>query len=67
LEQLKAAQPKADFSDLERQVQKAIQELGHSTLSMTLRSMHLAPSPCAKRSVLLDYGQPVGSAQSAAV
>jgi integrase len=41
---------------------KAIQELaGHSTLSMTLRYMHLAPSALREAISLLDLGQPVGS------
>jgi site-specific recombinase XerD len=48
---------------------KAIQELvGHSTLTMTLRYMHLAPSALTEAIGLLDnFGQPVGSAESAAV
>jgi integrase len=47
---------------------RAIQELvGHSTLSMTLRYMHLAPSALCEAIGLLNFGQPVGSAQSAAV
>jgi site-specific recombinase XerD len=48
---------------------KAIQELtGHSTLSMTLLYMHLAPSALREAIGLLDdFGQPVGSAESAAV
>jgi len=41
---------------------KAIQELaGHSTLTMTLRYMHLAPSALREAIALLDLGQPVGS------
>jgi site-specific recombinase XerD len=41
---------------------KAIQELaGHSTLSMTLRYMHLAPSALREAIALLNFGQPVGS------
>jgi len=47
---------------------KAIQEfVGHSTLTMTLRYMHLAPSALREAIGLLDFGQPVGSAASAAV
>lgn len=48
---------------------KAIQELaGHSTLSMTLRYVHLAPSALREAIALLDdFGQPVGSAEKAAV
>ena len=47
---------------------KAIQELvGRSTLSMTLRYMHLALSALTEAIGLLDFGQPVGSALSAAV
>lgn len=38
---------------------KAIQELvGHSTLTMTLRYMHLAPSALMEAIGLLDFGQP---------
>ncbi len=38
---------------------KAIQELvGHSTLSMTLRYMHLAPSALCEAIGLLNFGQP---------
>lgn len=41
---------------------KAIQELaGHTTLTMTLRYMHLAPSALREAIGLLDLGQPVGS------
>jgi len=48
-------------------VPKAIQELvGHSTLSMTLRYMHLAPSALREAIGLLEFGQPVGSALSVA-
>jgi site-specific recombinase XerD len=47
---------------------KAIQELvGHSTLSMTLRYMHLAPSALCEAIGLLNFGQPMGSAEAAAV
>ena len=47
---------------------KAIQALaGHSTLSMTLRYMHLAPSALCEAIDLLNFGQPVGSALSTAV
>jgi site-specific recombinase XerD len=45
---------------------KAIQDLvGHSTLTMTLRYMHLAPSALREAIGLLDFGQPVGNAASA--
>jgi integrase len=47
---------------------KAIQELvGHSTLSMTLRYMHLAPSALCEAIGLLNFGQPVGSELRAVV
>jgi hypothetical protein len=48
---------------------KAIQELaGHSTLSITLRYMHLAPSALREAFGLLDdLGQSVGRAEQAAV
>jgi integrase len=48
---------------------KVIQDLaGHSTLSMTLRYMHLAPSALREAIGLLDdFGQPVGSNEKAAV
>jgi integrase len=47
---------------------KAVQELaGHSTLAMTLRYMHLAPSALREAIALLDFGQPVGNAASASV
>jgi integrase len=48
---------------------KAIQDLaGHSTLSMTLRYMHVAPSALREAIGLLDdFGQQMGNAQSAAV
>jgi integrase len=45
---------------------KAIQELvGHSTL--TLRYMHLAPSALTEAIDLINFGQPVGSGEVAAV
>jgi integrase len=45
---------------------KAIQELaGHTTLTMTLRYMHLAPSALREAIGLLDSGQPVGIALEA--
>jgi integrase len=45
---------------------KAIQELaGHSTLSMTLRYMHLAPSALREAIGLLDSGHRLGNAQNA--
>jgi integrase len=48
---------------------KAIQDLaGHSTLTMTLRYMHLAPSALREAiAPLHDLGQPVGSGEQAAV
>jgi len=47
---------------------KAIQELvGHSTLSMTLRYMHLAPSALREAIGLLDLGQQMGNAETASV
>jgi integrase len=46
---------------------KAIQELaGHSTLAMTMRYMHLAPSALREAITLLEDGQPVGSKNQAA-
>jgi integrase len=40
---------------------KAVQELaGHSTLTMTLRYMHLAPSALREAIGLLNFGHPVG-------
>jgi integrase len=46
---------------------KAIQELaGNSTLAITLRYMHLAPSALREAIGLLDFGQPVGSDESTA-
>jgi len=46
---------------------KAIQELaGHSTLAMTMRYMHLAPIALREAIALLNFGQPVGNAASAA-
>jgi integrase len=45
---------------------KAIQELvGHATLSMTLRYMHLAPSALYEALGLSDFGQPMGNAEAA--
>jgi integrase len=45
---------------------KTIQELvGHSTLSMTLRYMHLAPSELCEAIGLLNFVQPVGNAEAA--
>jgi integrase len=42
---------------------KAIQELaGHSTLTMTMRHMHLAATALREAIALLDFGQPVGNA-----
>jgi hypothetical protein len=41
---------------------KAIQELaGHSTLAMTLRYMHLAPSQLREAIELRDFGQQMGN------
>jgi integrase len=46
---------------------KAIQELvGHSTLTMTLRYMHLAPSALTEAIGLLNFGQQMGNAAQAA-
>lgn len=45
---------------------RAIQELaGHSTLTMTLRYMHLAPTALREAIELLDSGQPVGNGEKA--
>jgi site-specific recombinase XerD len=42
---------------------KAIQELaGHSTLTMTMRYMHLAPKVLREAIELLNSGHPVGNA-----
>ena len=46
---------------------KAIQELaGHSTLAITMRYTHLAPTALREAIALLDFGQPVGNAEVAA-
>ncbi len=46
---------------------KAIQELaGHATLTMTMRYMHLAPVALRQAIDLLNFGQPVGNAVTAA-
>jgi len=43
------------------------QELvGHSTLTMTLRYMHLAPSALTEAIGLLNFGQQMGNAATAA-
>jgi site-specific recombinase XerD len=66
-------EPRLDHTDAQSSqdsgaAPKAIQELvGHSTLSMTLRYMHLAPSALREAIGLLNFGQPVGSAEAAAV
>ena len=39
---------------------------GHSTLAMTMRYMHLAPIALRQAIELLDFGQPLGSAEKAA-
>ena len=50
------------------EVRTVIQELvGHSTLTMTPRYMLPAPSALAEAIGLLNFGQPVGSTESAAV
>lgn len=42
--------------------------VGHSTLTMMLRLMHLAPSALRNAIALLDtFGQPVGNAAQGAV
>jgi site-specific recombinase XerD len=47
---------------------KAVQELaGHSTLAMTLRYMHLAPTALREAIALLDSGQQMGNAASASI
>ena len=38
--------------------------VGHSTLTMTLRYMHLAPSALTEAIGLLNFGPPAGSAVS---
>ena len=46
---------------------KAMQELAlHSTLAMTLRYMHLAPSALREAIALLNFGQPEGSEERTA-
>ena len=42
-------------------------ESATARVTMTLRYMHLAPSELTKAIDLLNLGQPVGSAESAAV
>ncbi len=45
---------------------KAVQELaGHSTLGVTLRYMHLAPSALREAIALLDFGQQMGNGDAA--
>ncbi len=54
-------QSKAGADEFEHQLRTALLD---STLTMTLRYMHLAPSALTEAINLLNFGQPVGSAVS---
>ena len=61
--------PRVGASGSARRAVGGVEELRQevSTLTMTLRYMHLAPSALTEAIDLLNFGQPVGSALSRSV